>query len=228
MRVLHLGLLLLLSPQPALAGCLIALDIGHYRKSPGETSARGIPELEFNAALAHEASRQLHQAAIPSLVINTEGDMAELAARPRQAAQKGASLLLSIHHDSVQDQYKTTWVWQGLERAHSEVFSGFGLFVSARNPALSESILVAEAMADHLLGQGLRPSLHHALPDAGENRILLDRNRGLYRFDELAVLRQASMPAVLIEAGIIVNKDDEPLIASEPFRAAPPSTRVAA
>lgn len=211
----------LLQPLPALAsGCLIAVDIGHYRDSPGETSARGIPELEFNAALAHEVSRHLDAAGIAHVLINTEGDISELAERPRRAARAGASLLLSLHHDSVQDQYKTRWVWQGVERAHSEVFSGFGLFVSGRNPQLEESERVARDIADGLLGRGLAPSLHHAEAIAGENRPLLDSGRGLYRFDELAVLRLATMPAVLIEAGIIVNRDDEPLIASAPYRAA--------
>jgi N-acetylmuramoyl-L-alanine amidase len=43
--------------------------------------------------------------------------------------------------------------------------------------------------------------LHHAEPVAGESRELIDRALGIYRYDELAVLRTATMPAVLFEAG---------------------------
>lgn len=213
-------LLLSLLAQPALAGCLIALDIGHYRDAPGEISARGVPELTFNTQLARRVGWELDRQGVAWTLINAEGDITELAERPRRAARRGASLFLSLHHDSVQDIYKTEWVWQGMPRAHSEVFSGFGLFVSADNPRSEESETVARAIGDALLAEGLRPSLHHALPVEGENRPLLDPDRGLYRYDGLAVLRQAIMPAVLIEAGIIVNRDDEPLIASEPYRAA--------
>jgi N-acetylmuramoyl-L-alanine amidase len=205
-------------PLPAWAGCLIALDVGHYRDAPGETSARGVPELEFNRALAGRIGDELGAQGIAHVTVNADGTLAELAERPRRAAKAGASLLLSIHHDSVQDSYKSAWTWDGAERRHSERFSGFGLFVSGLNPGMAESVRVASAIADGLLDAGLRPSLHHAEPIDGENRPLLDAARGLYRYDGLAVLRQAPMPAVLIEAGIVVNRDDEPAIASESYR----------
>lgn len=220
MRLLSLAILVLLLPRSGLAGCLIALDVGHYREAPGEISARGVPELVFNAELARRVGWELDRRGIAWTQINAQGDITDLAERPRRAAQAGASLLLSLHHDSVQDIYKSEWVWQGVPHAHSEVFSGFGLFVSGRNPQMGESETVARAIGDGLIAAGLRPSLHHALAVEGENRPLLDAGRGIYRFDDLAVLRQAAMPAVLVEAGIIVNRDDEPVIASEGYRAA--------
>lgn len=209
----------LLLPLPVRAGCLIALDIGHYAEAPGEISARGVPELVYNTALAGRVKAALDRAGIAAVVINADGDIAELAQRPRRAQAAGASLLVSLHHDSVQDGYKSTWEWKGTSRAYSDVFSGFGLFVSGRNPALAESLTVAEDLGDGLRAAGLVPSLHHAEATLGENRPLLDAGRGIYRFDDLAVLRQAAMPAVLVEAGIIVNRADEEVIASEPYRA---------
>lgn len=38
---------------------------------------------------------------------------------------------------------------------------------------------------------------------------MLDPKIGLYRFDDLVVLRSATMPAVLLEAGVIVNRQEE-------------------
>jgi N-acetylmuramoyl-L-alanine amidase len=38
---------------------------------------------------------------------------------------------------------------------------------------------------------------------------LLDADAGVYRYDQLLVLRHTSMPAVLLEAGSIVNRKEE-------------------
>jgi N-acetylmuramoyl-L-alanine amidase len=40
-------------------------------------------------------------------------------------------------------------------------------------------------------------------------RILLDSEAGVYRYDELIVLRRTSTPAALLEAGSIVNRQEE-------------------
>jgi N-acetylmuramoyl-L-alanine amidase len=40
-------------------------------------------------------------------------------------------------------------------------------------------------------------------------RILVDAEAGVYRYDQLIVLRQTTMPAVLLEAGSIVNRQEE-------------------
>ena len=60
----------------------------------------------------------------------------------------------------------------------------------------------------------MRPSLHHAEPIEGENREVIDRLNGVYRFDDLVVLRSAAMPAVLLEAGIIKHREEELIVAT--------------
>jgi N-acetylmuramoyl-L-alanine amidase len=39
--------------------------------------------------------------------------------------------------------------------------------------------------------------------------LLIDKRLGLYHFDNLVVLSSASMPAVLLESAIIVNRAEE-------------------
>ena len=56
---------------------------------------------------------------------------------------------------------------------------------------------------------GFTPTAHHAEPIAGENRPWADEANGVYWFDGLAVLRTAASPALLLEAGIILNRADE-------------------
>jgi N-acetylmuramoyl-L-alanine amidase len=50
-------------------------------------------------------------------------------------------------------------------------------------------------------------------------RQLVDKEAGVYRFDRLAVLIGTRMPAVLLEAGSIINRDEE-LVMESPERQA--------
>ena len=45
-------------------------------------------------------------------------------------------------------------------------------------------------------------------------RALLDADAGVYRYDTLFVLKNTQMPAALLEAGSIVNRDEELTMAS--------------
>ncbi|MDL2284830.1 N-acetylmuramoyl-L-alanine amidase [Oxalobacter sp. OttesenSCG-928-P03] len=189
--------------------CLVAIDAGHTRENVGAISARGVGEWHFNIALAKKLAASLKEQMIPHVLINPDGDDMALRDRTDAAAQAGATLFVSLHHDAVQPHYLSEWEWAGEKRLYSDHFSGYSLFVAAGNPAYEESRKVAGRIADSLLGEGMTPALHHAEAIAGENRQLLDSGRGIYLFDELVVLRESSSAAVLVEAGIIVNREEE-------------------
>ncbi len=97
----------------------------------------------------------------------------------------------------------------GKTRRYSDRFSGFSLFVSRRNPRFAQSLACASALGAALRAASFTPSTHHAEPISGENRPFADRENGVHEFDDLVVLRAATQPAVLFEAGIIVNRADE-------------------
>lgn len=210
------------------AGCAVAVDVGHSVSSPGAASSRGVDEWKFNVALARQVTDALTRAGIRATLLNGEGNEISLLERPAAALKAGATLLVSLHHDSVQPRYLSRWEWGGHVQSFSDLFKGYGLFVSARNPAMSESIAVATAIGDAMLASGLRPSLHHAEQIPGEGRPLLDSVRGIYQYDDLVVLANATMPAVLIEAGVIVNRDEELDVASPQRQAVLASAVVAA
>jgi N-acetylmuramoyl-L-alanine amidase len=127
----------------------------------------------------------------------------------RTAAARGADLFLSVHHDSVQPHYLEEWVHDGETRRFSDRFAGYSLFVSRRNPELAASLACASGVGAAMRGAGFVPSLYHAEPIPGESKPFADRANGVHYYDNLVVLHTATQPAVLFEAGVIVNRAEE-------------------
>ena len=209
------GLVLACSP----AEFAVAIDVGHSLKSPGAVSARGVREFQFNRELAEAVVNALSAAGFhSSFLINGDGRIPDLRQRVIEAGRSHADLFISIHHDSVQPRYLSNWTLDGVTRRYSDRFRGFSLFVSAKNAHFDDSRTFAELLGRALTEQALTPTLHHAEPIKGESRPLLDASLGLYRYDDLVVLKGAAMPAVLIEAGVILNRDEELLIAHPAYK----------
>src|SRR5262245_9156085 len=199
--------LLLVAPAAARESPLVAVDVGHYAAEPGATSARGRAELEFNRELATLVRDALQSRGMRVRLIGADGDMAVLSRRT--AAARGADLLLSVHHDSVQPHYLESWEHEGETRLFSDRFAGFSLFVSRRNPDLATSLACASAIGAAMRAAGFAPSLYHAEPIPGESKPFADRANGVHYYDNLVVLHTAAQPAVLFEAGVIVNRSEE-------------------
>jgi N-acetylmuramoyl-L-alanine amidase len=109
----------------------------------------------------------------------------------------------------VQPHYLAEWRHEGETRLFSDRFAGFSLFVSRRNPQSAASLACASAIGSALRAAGFTPSLYHAEPIPGEGKPFADRLNGVHYYDDLAVLRTAAQPAVLLEAGVIVNRAEE-------------------
>lgn len=185
----------------------IAIDVGHYIEAPGAISARGRPEFEFNLDLARAIETVLKSRGHTVRLIGADGKMKDLWRRP--GAARGMDLLVSVHHDSVQEKFLSEWTHDGVERRYSDMAAGYSLFVSRENPKLKTSLHCAAAIGSALKDAGFTPSLYHADPVLGENRPFADRENGVHYFDHLAVLRHAALPALLFEAGVIVNREEE-------------------
>ena len=200
------ALLLCALAQPV-AAASIAIDVGHYLEEPGAISARGRPEFEFNLNLARAIEAVLKARGHATKLIGADGKMKDLWRRPLEA--NGSDLFISVHHDSAQEKYLMPWVYEGVERRYSDMFSGYSLFVSRENPDWEKSLRCASAIGAALKSAGFKPSLYHANPILGENRPFADKDNGVHYFEHLAVLRHATMPALLFEAGVIVNRGEE-------------------
>lgn len=199
---------------------MVAIDVGHSNRNPGATSARGVPEFEFNAALAKVIRDGLSLRGTRIVSIGDDGTMVDLQRRTTVAADGGATFFLSIHHDSADPKYFQPWEWQGEERSYADQFSGFSLFVSRKNPEVEASLRCASTIGAALKEHGLHASPHHAENIPGQNREWADQSNGVYYYDDLVVLKTATMPAVLLEAGVIVNRDEEQAIQEPEMRGA--------
>jgi N-acetylmuramoyl-L-alanine amidase len=209
-----------LAPEMARAGCArdqfpIAVDIGHTPEDPGATSARGIPEFAFNVALGRDTATALAKAGFPvhRIIVSGKGKQ-QLSRRVAAATALSPALIISIHHDSVQERYLKAWRFAGQPRRYSDRFAGHSIFVSRASPHFEQSLAFASALGRSLAAAGLSHSAHHAENILGENRETLDGDFGVFEFRNLRVLREAAAPAILLEAGIIVNRAEEIELAS--------------
>ncbi len=94
------------------------------------------------------------------------------------------------------------------------------IFYSERNKESATSLRFSQRLGQELLNSGFSPTLHHAEKIEGENRELVSKEKGIYRFDDLIVLKKTEIPAVLLECGIILNKNEEKLLSNPAYQAA--------
>jgi len=151
-------------------------------------------------------------------ILNPGGKNLSIGARAREIRTLRRGILLSIHHDSAQPKYLKKWKYYGKTRRFSDKFSGYSLFVSDRTIPYVASKKLGLDIGEILYRNGLRRSLHHSERIRGEGRPILSKKLGLFRYDGLAILRRTRIPAVLIEVGVIINRDEELRLSDRKYR----------
>ncbi len=206
------------APQCDTASFRVIVDVGHTPESPGAISARGVGEYTFNLALAKVIDGKLREAGFNQahLLLANGEPIPSLIRRVAQANAMSADLLVSIHHDSVPEAFKSMWDFGGVQRAYSDRFKGHSIFVSADNTDYQGSVAFAKMLGSRLKARGLDYTPHYKEAFMGSRqRRLVDQETGVYRYDQLLILRTARMPSVLLEAGSIVHRDEEVLMGTE-------------
>lgn len=211
------------SSQTVMAHCnksefVIAIDIGHDKKNFGALSSRGIGEYFFNRTIAMKLYERLKKEGFSrTFLINESGNKISLKKRVDIANSRKSKLFISIHHDSVQEKYLSKWNYESKDGMYCDLFSGYSIFVSKKNTFYRESLNFAEIVGQNFRNFNLSPTLHHAEAIQGENRELLNAENGIYNAD-FAVLTSTNMPAILIECGVIVNREEESLLIDEEYQ----------
>ena len=188
---------------PALSAqaAYVVVDTGHTPARPA-TGASGRVEYQYNLVLSGAVAARL--TALGERVKRVAADGAEVSLGQRSRLAPDADFFISIHHDSMQQKY--------IDAGRQREFAGFDLCLAAQSPLRGKPALRQGDRRS--AGGGGREAV--AVSRRAHRRReppLLDRRLGVHRFDGLAVLKTATMPAVLVEAGVIVNPDDEARVA---------------
>ncbi|SRR5579872_7391379 len=208
----------------------VVVDVGHTVEVPGAMSARGVPEYAFNLQLARDVKQALIDAGFEQtvLLITATAPWRGLFERAERANAIHADLFIAIHHDSVPDKLKHIWEYVGQKNEFNDDYPGYALFISNDNADPAGSLKFGSLLGHELEARGLHYTPHYTDAIMGNRRrILVDAEAGVYRYDQLIVLRATRMPAVLLEAGSIVNREEEVELAT-PERRALTSAAVAA
>ena len=190
----------------------VVLDVGHTAESEGAISARNVAEFVFNLRLAQRIEEKLKADGFPETkLLVTEGKgRPSLVKRVVAANELHADLFLSIHHDSVPNSLLQDWEFEGKKSHFSDRFSGYSVFVSRNNPDFKTSLAFAELIGKEMKAQGLQYAQQYTQAIMGRyQHPLLNKETGVYSYDQLVVLRSSRMPAVLLEAGSIINREEE-------------------
>ncbi len=193
------------------------VDVGHTVEVPGAISARGVAEYAFNLQLADAVKQALVAAGFDRTVrlVTATAPPKGLIERAALANKMHADLFISIHHDSAPEYLLETWQYEEQQHQFSDRFQGYAIFVSHDNADRAGSLQFGRLLGKALQARDLQYTSHYTLPLMGNRRReLIDAAAGVYRYDQLIVLRNTRMPAVLLEAGSIVNRQEELELAS--------------
>jgi N-acetylmuramoyl-L-alanine amidase len=222
------ALILVFAPQAFAASCKlkergdvkIVIDVGHTPTDSGQISARGVPEFEFNTRLAQRVRDALKSGGYRSARMSGTdvNGVPGLELRAQRANDMDADLFISIHHNGVRDETLIPWQFNGQERRYLDKFRGYAILVSRKSSSYGESLGLATILADRLMASGLDFTSHHDeetnTAKYGRLAPMVDRTRGIYAFDNLVVLYRTNMPALILEAGMIVNRHEEEMLSS--------------
>lgn len=201
----------------ALNGYRVLLDIGHTPKRFGALSARGRPEYQFNRNFVLLLQSLLEASDAQVSIANLSGREITLKKRSDVIRESSPDVFLSIHHDSAQELYFREWLFESVRYRYSDRYEGYSIFVSGEASSYQRSLIFGRLLGDALSQAGFSPTFHHAEDIAGERKPLVDARVGVYRNDELAVLRHNEFPSALVEVGVIVNRNQELKLLDEKY-----------
>jgi N-acetylmuramoyl-L-alanine amidase len=197
---------LLVSPKNPRGALLksVCLDPGHGGKDPGNQAGSN-QEKKYTLLLAQELRKQLDRAGFKVMLTRTGDSFIELPDRPALANRKGADLFVSLHFnssDASQNSVRGAEVYcvtpPGAPSSNAQGEGGAAAACPGNRNNDKNTFLAYQ----------IQKALTHSLA-------VEDRGVRRARF---AVLRDATMPAVLIEAGFMSHPAESRKIFDAAYR----------
>ncbi|TDK28474.1 N-acetylmuramoyl-L-alanine amidase [Luteimonas aestuarii] len=194
---------------------VIAIDPGHGGQDPGAIGPAGTYEKHIVLAISRELARQIN--ATPGMrayLVRDRDEFVDLPQRARRARQAGADMFVSIHADA----------------AHNRAAYGSSVYTLSTRGASSQQArwLADRENASDLVGGARleRDVLSNVLLDLAQSghmkasqeaashvleglRSVGKTHKPQVEYANFSVLRNADMPAMLVETGFISNADEE-------------------
>lgn len=179
----------------------ICIDAGHGGKDGGETANRNL-EKTYTLLLARELAPDLKAAGFRVFLTRTEDQAVELSERAALAHRHGADLFVSLHYNSASSTVRGVETYCMTPAGANSSQDGGG---KGEHPAEEGN---TQDQRNVLLAWNVQKSITHSLP-------LEDRGMKRARYE---VLRQARMPAILVEGGFMTDSSDAHHIYDPKFR----------
>ena len=193
---------------------IVAIDAGHGGVDTGAIGYRGIREKDITLRMAKKLKRQIDSLPNMRAILVRKGDVKiPLAMRPAIAARRNADLFISLHADSY---------------PHSRRVRGATVYVHSRKPSSRLAALIAKSengeIKLHPKRGGAKKVAYILDRVTRSTNVRVSRKMGAYVLKEMgrvtrlhkrkvqsanyAVLREARIPAILIEMGYVSNPQD--------------------
>lgn len=202
--------------EPDISGALVVvIDPGHGGIDPGAQRG-GIKEADLMLTLAREVEDALRRSGQVIPVLTREADVfVPLQARITHAHRVGADLFISLHADALSEGQATGATVYTLSEEASDFASEqmaerlgrddllAGVDLSGQDDRIATALMELARLETEPRTQRLGAALIAGLEAQGARM-----NSRPLRFAEIAVLKSADIPSVLIEVGFMSNDQD--------------------
>ena len=169
--------------------------------------------------MARAIAAAIRRSGISNVILfNEEGANMTIAERVRRINALRPLLVISVHHNSMYPKYLKTWSWQGKPRLYCEHYRGASVYFSQENDFAGQSRAIATDLRFQMAKAGMNLYQHPEFELRKKGIVAFPGQAGLYRYDSLGVLRGPNCPAVLLECGMIVNRDEELLLRDKAYQ----------
>ena len=202
---------------------LIVLDSGHNPATStlgtGAMSVTGVPEVAYNDRFSSELAKALQDAGFDVVLTRTPDKEQGLKERYQIANSfkwRRSAVFISIHHDSTELQnLKEITVNDTPTYQTIRPIAGTSFHISRESKKYNKSLILANHIAKVVKDTGRTLNMDHASDNNIKPLELAVNDLAIYHHDKLAVLKNNELPALLIEVGVIVDKDDERLVSDD-------------